>query len=149
MKNEGQSFRASQSIPIVVNGILYLPFPFNRVAAIESTTGNVIWEFTARSGFSGKLGSMRSLEYWPGDAQSPPEVLFGTEEGELYALNAKTGKPVPGFGREGVRYAMEELSQWKFTGLRLNPHSASAIWNASWKVRLEVSTNSEIRSCRR
>ena len=23
--------------------------------------------------------------------------------------------------REGVRYAMEELSQWKFTGLRLNP----------------------------
>jgi acyl-CoA reductase-like NAD-dependent aldehyde dehydrogenase len=26
-----------------------------------------------------------------------------------------------GFGREGVRYAMEELSQWKFTGIRLNP----------------------------
>jgi acyl-CoA reductase-like NAD-dependent aldehyde dehydrogenase len=26
-----------------------------------------------------------------------------------------------GFGREGVRYAMEEMSQWKFTGLRLNP----------------------------
>ncbi len=25
-----------------------------------------------------------------------------------------------GFGREGVRYAMEEMSQWKFTGLRLN-----------------------------
>jgi acyl-CoA reductase-like NAD-dependent aldehyde dehydrogenase len=24
-----------------------------------------------------------------------------------------------GFGREGVRYAMEELSQWKFTGMRL------------------------------
>ncbi len=26
-----------------------------------------------------------------------------------------------GFGREGVRYAMEEMSQWKFTGMRLNP----------------------------
>jgi acyl-CoA reductase-like NAD-dependent aldehyde dehydrogenase len=25
-----------------------------------------------------------------------------------------------GFGREGIRYAMEELSQWKFTGIRLN-----------------------------
>jgi acyl-CoA reductase-like NAD-dependent aldehyde dehydrogenase len=25
-----------------------------------------------------------------------------------------------GFGREGVRYTMEELSQWKFTGIRLN-----------------------------
>jgi len=26
-----------------------------------------------------------------------------------------------GVGREGVRYTMEELSQWKFTGMRLNP----------------------------
>src|SRR5262249_22912594 len=25
-----------------------------------------------------------------------------------------------GFGREGVRYAMEELSQWKVTGMRLD-----------------------------
>jgi glyceraldehyde-3-phosphate dehydrogenase (NADP+) len=25
-----------------------------------------------------------------------------------------------GYGREGVRYAMEELSQWKFTGMKLN-----------------------------
>ena len=28
------------------------------------------------------------------------------------------GVGASGFGREGVRYAMEELSQWKFTGLR-------------------------------
>jgi glyceraldehyde-3-phosphate dehydrogenase (NADP+) len=29
------------------------------------------------------------------------------------------GVGASGFGREGVRYTMEELSQWKFTGLRL------------------------------
>jgi glyceraldehyde-3-phosphate dehydrogenase (NADP+) len=29
------------------------------------------------------------------------------------------GVGASGFGREGVRYAMEELSQWKFTGMRL------------------------------
>jgi acyl-CoA reductase-like NAD-dependent aldehyde dehydrogenase len=29
------------------------------------------------------------------------------------------GVGASGFGREGVRYAMEEMSQWKFTGLRL------------------------------
>jgi acyl-CoA reductase-like NAD-dependent aldehyde dehydrogenase len=32
------------------------------------------------------------------------------------------GVGASGFGREGVRYAMEELSQWKFTGIRLDPH---------------------------
>ena len=31
------------------------------------------------------------------------------------------GVGASGFGREGVRYAMEELSQWTFTGMRLNP----------------------------
>src|ERR1700758_1363445 len=31
------------------------------------------------------------------------------------------GVGASGFGREGVRYAMEELSQWKFTVMRLNP----------------------------
>ncbi len=31
------------------------------------------------------------------------------------------GVGASGYGREGVRYAMEELSQWKFTGIRLNP----------------------------
>jgi acyl-CoA reductase-like NAD-dependent aldehyde dehydrogenase len=29
------------------------------------------------------------------------------------------GVGASGFGREGVRYTMEELSQWKFTGMRL------------------------------
>ena len=29
------------------------------------------------------------------------------------------GVGASGFGREGVRYAMEEMSQWKFTGFRL------------------------------
>jgi len=29
------------------------------------------------------------------------------------------GVGASGFGREGVRYPMEELSQWKFTGMQL------------------------------
>jgi quinoprotein glucose dehydrogenase len=81
---------------------MYLSWPFNHVAALVPETGAVLWEYVARSGFSGKLGSMRSLEYWPENKNFAPETIFATEEGELYALDAKTGKPVPGFGNEGV-----------------------------------------------
>ena len=101
MKDEGQT-RLSQSIPIMVNGVLYLGFPYNRVVALEPETGKVIWEYTAKADFKGPLGSMRSLAYWPGDAQTPPQILFGTQDGELYSVNAKTGKLNPGFGNEGV-----------------------------------------------
>ena len=102
MQREGVPFRPSQSIPLAIDGIMYLSWPFNHVAAMESETGKIIWEFVSRSSLSGREGSVRSIEYWPGDKQSPPEILFATEEGELIALNAKTGKPIPGFGREGI-----------------------------------------------
>jgi len=104
MKKEGQPFRLSQSIPIMANGVLYVGYPYNHVAALESETGKVLWEFTGKSIDQNRmnLGSMRSLAYWPGDKQTPPQIVFGTPDGELYSINAKTGKPNPGFGKEGV-----------------------------------------------
>src|SRR5215467_7068530 len=39
MQRDGLPFRPSQSIPIVVNGIMYLGWPFNHVAAMDSETG--------------------------------------------------------------------------------------------------------------
>jgi quinoprotein glucose dehydrogenase len=103
LRKEGALFRASESIPLLVGGILYISWPRFHLAALEPETGKVLWEYTARGDFRGSgLADMRSMAYWPGDRTSPPEILFGTEEGELYALNAKTGKPVPGFGNEGV-----------------------------------------------
>jgi quinoprotein glucose dehydrogenase len=102
MKKENQPFRLSQSIPLMVNGVLYLGWPYNRVAALEADTGKVLWEFTGRTETRTTLGSMRSLGYWPGDKQTSAQILFGTEDGELYSINAKTGRPNPGFGNEGV-----------------------------------------------
>jgi quinoprotein glucose dehydrogenase len=110
MKKEGQPFRASQSTPLVVGGVMYLSFPFYRVVALEPETGKVLWEYTARGDYDSPehrthfngLGSMRGLAYWRGDKLTPPQIVFGTEDGELYSLNAKTGKPNPGFGNEGI-----------------------------------------------
>lgn len=110
MKKEGQPFRVSQSTPLVVGGVMYLSFPFYRVVALEPETGKVLWEYTARGDYDSPehrthfngLGSMRGLAYWRGDKLTPPQIVFGTEDGELYSLNAKTGKPNPGFGNEGV-----------------------------------------------
>ena len=103
LRKEGALFRASESIPLLADGILYISWPRFHLAALEPETGKMLWEFTAPGSYSGNgLADMRSMAYWPGHDSSPPEILFGTEEGELYALNAKTGKPIPGFGNEGV-----------------------------------------------
>src|SRR5215475_4372256 len=59
MQREGVPFRPSQSIPIVVKGTMYLSWPFNHVAAMESETGKIIWEFAARSEHFAREGSVR------------------------------------------------------------------------------------------
>ncbi len=102
MKKADEPSRLIQSIPLMVNGVLYVGYPYNRVAALEPETGKVIWEFGGKATERTNLGSMRGLAYWPGDKQTSPQILFGTPGGELYSINAKTGKPNPGFGNEGV-----------------------------------------------
>src|SRR5438876_186132 len=102
MRKEGVPFRLSQSIPLMVNGVLYLGWPYNHVAAIEPETGKILWEFTGNTKVRTTLGSMRSLAYYPGDKQMSPQILFGTEDGELYSLNAKIGKLNPDSGNEAT-----------------------------------------------
>jgi len=90
--------RASEASPIVVGGILYMPTPYNRVVAIEPETGKELWHYEIPNANA----STRGVEYWPGDSQSPASIFFGTTDGHLVALNAKTGALIPGFGTEGM-----------------------------------------------
>ncbi|PWU02084.1 MAG: pyrroloquinoline quinone-dependent dehydrogenase [Terriglobia bacterium] len=81
--------------PIVVNGVMYLPAG-NRILALEPETGKEIWRYELKAG----QASFRGVAYWPGDRNNPPRILF-TSLKKMLALNANTGKPDPGFGREG------------------------------------------------
>lgn len=109
MTKRGVPSRPAQSTPLMVDGVLYLSFPYYRVVAIEPESGKELWSHTARGDWNSEEhqrhwtgGSMRGLAYWPGEKDIPPQILFGTEEGELISLNAKTGQPNPRFGVDGI-----------------------------------------------
>ena len=94
----GSRFAPSQTTPLVVNGVMYISTPFSRVAALDPTTGKEEWVFQVPGGNP----STRGVEYWPGDAQTPPQIVFGTSTGKLFSLDAKTGKPNDAFGDKGI-----------------------------------------------
>lgn len=94
----GSGFRPSEATPLVRNGILYVTTPYARVAAVDPVTGLELWSFPLPSGNP----STRGLEYWPGDGKTPAQVVFGSSDGKLYSVDAKTGKPNPAFGDNGV-----------------------------------------------
>jgi quinoprotein glucose dehydrogenase len=93
----GGRARGSEASPIVVDGIMYLPTPYNRVVALQPETGKELWNYEIPAASA----STRGVEYWAGDGQSPASIFFGTTDGRLVGLNAKTGKLIPGFGTEG------------------------------------------------
>jgi quinoprotein glucose dehydrogenase len=93
----GSGFATGQTTPLVINGVMFLTTPYGRVVALDPTTGKEIWVFQPPDGYP----SAKGVEYWPGDATTPPQIVFGTGSGRLYSLHAKTGEPNDAFGDQG------------------------------------------------
>ena len=89
--------RLSESIPLVAGDVLYMSTGYNRVVALNAETGRKIWEYESKHS-----PALRGVSYWPGTKGFPPAIVFGTLDGWLISLNAKTGKPNPNFGAEGL-----------------------------------------------
>jgi quinoprotein glucose dehydrogenase len=94
----GSGFSASEATPIVAGGLMYIATPYNRVVAVEPTTGRERWVYQLPTGSP----STRGVEYWPGDATTPAQVVFGSSAGQLYSVDARTGKPNDAFGDHGI-----------------------------------------------
>lgn len=90
---------SSEATPLVVDGLMYLTTPYKKVLALEPETGKEVWSYEIAT--PGQP-SLRGVEFWPGDGKVGPRVVFGTRDGFLIALDAKTGKPAAGFGQDGV-----------------------------------------------
>ena len=91
-----------QNNPLMVDGFLYIVSPGGRVIALDAATGREIWDFDART--QAQIDSdysvvNRGLTYFEDEAQGR---LFYTMEMSLYAINAKTGRLVESFGKEGI-----------------------------------------------
>ncbi len=94
----GERGRAFEVTPIVVDGVLYFATQNQKIVALESETGKEVWKFDPKS----NAREIRGVTYWPGERQIPPRILFGTGDGRLIALDARTGLPAAGFGDNGV-----------------------------------------------
>ena len=91
-------FQGSQGTPIIVGGIMYIASPYGRVVALDATTGAEAWVYKLPSGNP----ATRGVEYFAGDAQTPPQIIVGTSDSKLFTLDAKTGALNAKFGTNGV-----------------------------------------------
>jgi quinoprotein glucose dehydrogenase len=105
------NFRAT---PIMVKGVLYTTAGSRRAAvAIDAGTGETLWIYRFDEGERGKTAprqtSGRGVSYWTDGTEE--RILFITPAYFMVALDAKTGRPFPDFGRDGVVDLKEDLDR--------------------------------------
>ena len=103
MKEFGTFPGAFQNTPLMIDGVLYVSTPYNRVAALDARTGRELWTFDPKAYADGQPASgqgfiHRGLAAWRdrGDLR-----IFLNTRYRLIALDAKSGKPVATFGNDG------------------------------------------------
>ena len=96
-----------QVTPLMVDGVVYTTAGTRRaVVALDAVTGEMKWMHSENEGKRGesapRLLSGRGLAYWPGSGGQGPRIVYVTPGYQMLALDAKTGIPVAGFGKNGV-----------------------------------------------
>jgi quinoprotein glucose dehydrogenase len=86
---------ASQTQPIVVDGVLFGLTPKHKVVALDAATGKLRWRFDSK--IEGR-GPNRGVTYWTDGSE---RRLFASVQSYVYALDARTGEPVASFGTKG------------------------------------------------
>ena len=105
-----------QGTPLMVDGVVYSTAGTRRaVVALDAGTGELLWMHSEHEGKRGEAAprqlSGRGLSYWPGTATEKPRIVYVTPGYQMVALDAKTGLPAAGFGRNGIVDLKEEDDQ--------------------------------------
>ena len=114
--------------PLMVDGVLYLATPLYQAAAIDARTGETLWVHNPRVYEAGSPPlpspwNHRGVAYWEDGEDA--FVIWGTGDGFLTAVDAKTGLLATAFGDNG-RVSLEEgLPRARNNPSRLPPPSRS------------------------
>jgi quinoprotein glucose dehydrogenase len=100
--------------PLMVGGVLYFTAGSRRdVVAVDPATGETLWMYRLDEGERGERAvrpQNRGLAYWT-NSKDDERILLITPGYQLVALNAKTGTPIAGFGKNGVVDLAEGLDR--------------------------------------
>src|SRR5579863_7604755 len=105
-----------EGTPLMVKGVIYTTAGTRRsVIALDAKTGELMWVYSLREGNRAAIAprqlSGRGVSYWT-DGKGDDRVIFVTTGYRLIALNAHTGQPANGFGKNG----MVDLKEGMVTG---------------------------------
>jgi quinoprotein glucose dehydrogenase len=103
-----------ETTPIMVDDVLYASTSFHQVVALSAETGERLWVFDPRTyeegpPLSGTGLNSRGVAFWRGDAGETRVFIAGRQR--LFAIDAKSGKPIATFAGGGAAALNENLGR--------------------------------------
>ncbi|MDP6582458.1 MAG: hypothetical protein QF681_17535, partial [Vicinamibacterales bacterium] len=95
-----------QATPLMVGSVLYFNTPLSQGVAVDATTGETLWVFNPKgyeegtTPMYGVTWRQRGVAYWT-DGADDERIFWGTGNGYLVCVAARTGRPCSDFGPNG------------------------------------------------
>ncbi|MXV94764.1 MAG: PQQ-binding-like beta-propeller repeat protein, partial [Gemmatimonadetes bacterium] len=127
----GQQVRPGnfEATPLAFNDTLYVTTPYNRVIALDGSSGETIWDFDPRTVEWGQPPNgtgfvHRGVAVWNG---SDGRRIFLNTRWRLIAIDGATGEPIESFGHRGEVDLTEKLL-WRTNRLHYTQTSPPVVF---------------------
>jgi PQQ-dependent dehydrogenase (methanol/ethanol family) len=90
---------SNQTTPVVVDGTMYVTDPRGSVYALDAADGHLLWSYDVTNLIGG--GRREGYVFRNRGVCYADGVVYTAAGSFLFALDAKTGKPIPTFGKDG------------------------------------------------
>jgi quinoprotein glucose dehydrogenase len=106
-----------QTTPLMIDNVLYLSTPYNRVVALDAETGAELWSHDPKAYEDGQPPNgtgfvHRGVAAWRDGGAGGKLRIFMNSRYHLLSLDAATGQPVPSFG-DGGRVDLSQGLVWE------------------------------------
>ncbi len=120
-----------QATPLMIDGILYVVTPYNRVAALDAETGHEIWAYDPEAYKDGQVPNgtgfvHRGIAAYR-ELKGNKLRLFLNSRYRLIALDALSGKPAREFGDNGIVNLVSNL-RWETNPLHYTNTSPPVVY---------------------
>ncbi len=96
-----------ENTPLMIDNMLYVTSPYNRVVVLDPETGAELWSYDPKSYVDGQPPNgtgyvHRGIAVWHDRGEGNRARIFLNTRYRLISIDGKTGKPVRSFGDNGV-----------------------------------------------
>src|SRR6185503_125831 len=115
---------SNQTTPVIVDGVMYVTDSRGSVYAVNAADGHHLWTYDVSNLIGG--GAREGYVFRNRGVSYADGVIYAAAGSFLFALDAKTGKPLPGFGKNGQASVILDVLKLRY------PDVQSAISMGYW-----------------